>query len=87
MSTQEQLNAPGTVVAKLANGTVVTDGMTVSKGAQVVLSGSPDGESIQYHFGWNLSQDNVSPNLYRACHNQPGHHTSGGSQGKRRYFW
>lgn len=48
MSTQEQLNAPGMVVAKLANGTVVTDGMTVSKGAQVVLSGSPDGESIQY---------------------------------------
>ena len=48
MSTQEQLNAPGTVVAKLANGTVVTDGMTVSKGAQVVLSGSPAGVTIQY---------------------------------------
>ena len=48
VSTQEQLNAPGTVVAKLANGTTVTDGMTVSKGAQVVLSGSPAGVTIQY---------------------------------------
>lgn len=48
VSTQEQLNAPGTVVATLANGTTVTDGMTVSKGVQVVLSGSPDGVTIQY---------------------------------------
>lgn len=48
VSTQEQLNAPGTVVAKLANGTTVTDGMTVSKGAQVELSGSPAGVTIQY---------------------------------------
>ena len=48
VSTQEQLNAPGTVVAKLANGTTVTDGMTVSKGAQVVLSGSPARVTIQY---------------------------------------
>lgn len=48
VSTQEQLNAPGTVVAELANGTTVTDGMTVSKGAQVVLSGSPTGVTIQY---------------------------------------